>query len=163
MARCRNTFCCCGTKSVFFLSLSLQVGICVCTLAWAVTEAQVLACQCSNPFQDPVSNWYQEILWKVNVEEWCDIDHNTHQVPISLKFIHVQWFEKWFEFILMSAYGMWNHQHGNCCQVAIRKVSQATLSCAQFLIDLTKAFGTVIRDGLWKIIAKCGCSKNVSQ
>ena len=33
--------------------------------------------------------------------------------------------------------------------------------CAAF-VDLTKAFDTVSRDGLWKILAHLGCAQNFS-
>ena len=42
------------------------------------------------------------------------------------------------------------------------KCSEQNLGLYAAFVDLTKAFDTVSRDGLWKILARLGCVQNVS-
>ena len=45
---------------------------------------------------------------------------------------------------------------------AQEKCREQNTSLYAAFVDLTKAFDTVIRDGLWKILARLGCSPQIS-
>ena len=49
------------------------------------------------------------------------------------------------------------HRHDICCTPAEGKMPGTKCRPLQTFVDLTKAFNTVSRDGLWKIMSKFGC------
>ena len=80
-------------------------------------------------------------------------EHNYN--PVGSNFLNKTYFVTWESIFLNKE--VWHFYRSLLTQVIYKHIREQNVDLYMTFVDLTKAFDTVSREGLWKIMAKFGC------